>query len=91
MSIGGDIKGLRKKKSLTADHPSELVQSLPPLIFQVERSKADPSISISIRKKIAEVNVVDFFFPSFSEDGVITRVHEEGWVCTYPDAISYPV
>jgi len=75
--IGGKIRELRIKKSHTVKQLAELVSCSPSLISQVERGKADPSISTL--KKIADAlnaNIVDFFsFPS-NEDQVVTRPHQ---------------
>ncbi len=74
MNLGKKIKELREKKSLTMKRLSELVQCTPSLISQLEKGKADPSISTL--KKIAEAlnaNIVDFFSFETSEDEVVTR------------------
>lgn len=74
MDIGGKIKELREKKGLTMKRLAELVQCTPSLISQLEKGKADPSISTL--KKIAEAlnaNIVDFFSFRTTEDDVVTR------------------
>jgi len=74
MDIGGKIKELREKKSLTMKQLSDLVPCTPSLISQIERGKADPSIATL--KKIASAlnsNIVDFFSFSPIQDDVITR------------------
>ena len=77
MDIGSKIRELRKKKSLTAKQFSEMVGCTASLISQVERSKADPSISTL--KKMADalgVNIVDFFSFGSNGDEVITRSYQ---------------
>jgi transcriptional regulator with XRE-family HTH domain len=74
MDIGGKIKELREKRELTMKRLAELVQCTPSLISQLEKGKADPSISTL--KKIAEAlnaNIVDFFSFETAEDDVVTR------------------
>jgi transcriptional regulator with XRE-family HTH domain len=77
MDIGSKIRELREKKSLTAKRLSEMVGCTASLISQVERGKADPSISTL--KRIAHalgVNIVDFFSFRSKVDDVITRPHQ---------------
>ncbi|HOD75721.1 MAG TPA: helix-turn-helix transcriptional regulator, partial [Syntrophorhabdaceae bacterium] len=62
MDIGKKIREFRDAKSLNIKQLAELVECTPSLISQLERGKADPSISML--KRIAEalnVNIVDFF------------------------------
>jgi transcriptional regulator with XRE-family HTH domain len=74
VDIGGKIKELREKKGLTMKRLAELVQCTSSLISQLEKGKADPSISTL--KKIAEAlnaNIVDFVSFEATEDEVVTR------------------
>jgi transcriptional regulator with XRE-family HTH domain len=77
MDIGGKIRELREKKSLTMKQLSEMVPCTPSLISQIERGKADPSISTL--KKIAtalNANIVDFFSLGSGKDNVIVRAEQ---------------
>lgn len=75
--IGRKIRELRGERGFTIKHLADLVECTPSLISQLERGKADPSISTL--KKIAKainVNIVDFFAFQASEDELITRADE---------------
>jgi transcriptional regulator with XRE-family HTH domain len=77
MDIGGKIKELREKKTLTMKQLAGLVDCTPSLISQLESGKTDPSISTL--KKIADAlnaNIVDFFSFPPNEDEVITRADQ---------------
>lgn len=74
VNIGKKIRRIRKDKGLTLKQLSELVECTPSLISQVERNKADPSISVL--KKIArslDVNIVDFFMVNTNQEKVVTK------------------
>lgn len=74
MDIGGKIRELRDKKSLTMRQLAEMVPCTPSLISQIESGKADPSISTL--KKIAtalDANIVDFFSLAARKNDVVTR------------------
>ena len=77
MEIGNRIKEYRIERKLNMKQLAERVGCTPSLISQLERGKADPSISTL--KKIAKalsVNIVDFFMTTHDEDQVVTRVAE---------------
>jgi transcriptional regulator with XRE-family HTH domain len=77
MEIGKKIRELREKKAYTMKQLAQLVECTPSLISQLERAKADPSISTL--KKIAKalnVNIVDFFMSLEETDDVVTKVDE---------------
>jgi transcriptional regulator with XRE-family HTH domain len=77
MEIGKKIRELREKKAYTMKRLAEIVECTPSLISQLERAKADPSISTL--KKIAKalnVNIVDFFMSLEETDDVVTKVDE---------------
>ena len=77
MDIGGKIRQIRTDKNLTIKQLAELVACTPSLISQLERGKADPSISTL--KKIASAlnaNIVDFFMMATADDDIVTRVKE---------------
>ena len=77
MDIGGKIRQIRTDKNLTIKQLAELVACTPSLISQLERGKADPSISTL--KKIASAlnaNIVDFFMMATAGDDIVTRVKE---------------
>ena len=74
MDIGGKIRELRDKRSLTMRQLAEMVPCTPSLISQIESGKADPSISTL--KKIAtalDANIVDFFSLAARKNDVVTR------------------
>ena len=75
--IGRKIKELRENRNLNIKQLSEMVECSSSLISQLERGKADPSISTL--KKIAKAlnaNIVDFFTFRPNEDDLITRADE---------------
>lgn len=77
MDIGKKIRECRLQRNLNIRQLSELVECTTSLISQVERGKADPSISTL--KKIAKalnVNIVDFFMVRHNKEDVITRPDE---------------
>jgi transcriptional regulator with XRE-family HTH domain len=77
VDIGGKIRQIRTDKNLTIKQLAELVACTPSLISQLERGKADPSISTL--KKIASAlnaNIVDFFMMATADDDIVTRVKE---------------
>lgn len=77
MDIGGKIRQIRTEKNLTIKQLAELVNCTSSLISQIERGKADPSISTL--KKIASAlnaNIVDFFMTATADDDIVTRVKE---------------
>jgi transcriptional regulator with XRE-family HTH domain len=77
MEIGRKIKELRERKSFTMKQLSKLVGCTPSFISQVEKGKADPSISTL--KKIAnslDVSMVDFFSPPSVEEDIVTRADQ---------------
>jgi len=77
VDIGGKIRQIRTEKNLTIKQLAELVACTPSLISQLERGKADPSISTL--KKIASAlnaNIVDFFMMATTDDDIVTRVKE---------------
>lgn len=77
MDIGGKIKTQRDARGMTMKQLAELVECTPSLISQLERGKADPSISML--KKIARalsVNIVDFFMGSVNDDDVVTKAED---------------
>jgi transcriptional regulator with XRE-family HTH domain len=77
VDIGGKIREVRTGKNLTIKQLAELVQCTSSLISQLERGKADPSISTL--KKIASAlnaNIVDFFMTATADDDIVTRVKE---------------
>lgn len=79
MDIGKKIKEFREEKTLNIKQLAELVECTPSLISQLERGKADPSISML--KRIAEalnVNIVDFFMKRANSEDVV--MHKESRV-----------
>ncbi len=77
MEIGKKIREHRQKRNLNIRQLSEMVECTTSLISQVERGKADPSISTL--KKIAKalnVNIVDFFMVGPKKEDVVTRADE---------------
>ena len=79
MDIGKKIKKFREDKTLNIKQLAELVECTPSLISQLERGKADPSISML--KRIAEalnVNIVDFFMKRANSEDVV--MHKESRV-----------
>jgi len=74
MDIGKKIKEFREEKNLNIKQLAEIVECTPSLISQLERGKADPSISML--KRIAEalnVNIVDFFMKRANNDDIVMR------------------
>jgi transcriptional regulator with XRE-family HTH domain len=74
MEIGQKMKELREARKLNVKQLAELVECTPSLISQLERGKADPSISML--KKIAKalnVNIVDFFMTEVNYGDVVTK------------------
>ena len=74
MEIGQKMKELREARRLNLKQLAELVECTPSLISQLERGKADPSISML--KKIAKalnVNIVDFFMTEVNHGDVVTK------------------
>lgn len=74
MEIGLKLKELREARGLNTKQLAELAECTPSLISQLERGKADPSISML--KKIARalnVNIVDFFMTEINQGDVVTR------------------
>jgi len=74
MDIGKKIRKLREGRGMTLKQLSDLVECTPSLISQVERNKADPSISML--KKIARslnVNIVDFFMVNVDQEKVVVK------------------
>ena len=74
MDIGLKMKELRELRKLNLKQLAELVECTPSLLSQIERGKADPSISML--KKIARalnVNIVDFFMTDFTHGDIVTR------------------
>jgi transcriptional regulator with XRE-family HTH domain len=77
MEIGKKIKELRENRNLNIKQLSELVECTSSLISQVERGKADPSISMLKRiAKALDVNIVDFFMKSVNDEDVVTGVDD---------------
>ncbi len=77
MDIGGKMRELREKRGFTIKRLAEIVECTPSLISQLERGKADPSISML--KRIAKglnVNIIDFFMTCSDDDDVVTRLDE---------------
>ena len=77
MEIGEKMREMREKRNLNIKQLSHMVECSSSLISQLERGKADPSISTL--KKIAKalnVNIVDFFTFKSKEDDLITRADE---------------
>ena len=77
MEIGKKIREYRLQRSLNLKQLAERIECTASLISQIERGKADPSISTL--KKIAKslnVNIVDFFMSAHNEEDVVTRVDE---------------
>lgn len=73
MDIGSKIRKLRIEKTLNIKKLAEIVECTPSLISQVERGKADPSISMLKRiAKALGVNIVDFFMISVNDEDVVT-------------------
>lgn len=74
MDIGAKIRELREGKNLRIKDLASMISCSCSMISQLERGKADPSISML--KKIAAalgVNIVDFFAFSPQHDEVVTR------------------
>ena len=74
MDIVKKIRKLREGRGMTLKQLSDLVECTPSLISQVERNKADPSISML--KKIARslnVNIVDFFMVNVDQEKVVVK------------------
>lgn len=77
MDIGVKMREMREAKKLNVKQLAELVECTPSLISQLERGKADPSISML--KKIAKalnVNIVDFFMSGINHGDVVTRAQD---------------
>lgn len=77
MEIGPRIRRFRENKNLKIKDLASMVSCSSSLISQLERGKADPSISTL--KKIAMalgVNIVDFFAFVQQDDEVVTREEE---------------
>jgi transcriptional regulator with XRE-family HTH domain len=77
MDIGFKIKELRGSKKLNIKQLAEVVECTPSLISQLERGKADPSISML--KKIAKalnVNIVDFFMTDIDHGDIVTKAKD---------------
>ncbi len=77
MPIGRKIKQLRESRDLNIKQLAALATCSSSLISQLERGKADPSISTL--KKIAKalnVNIVDFFTFFHEDNDVVTRETE---------------
>jgi transcriptional regulator with XRE-family HTH domain len=73
VNIGKKIRELREDKGFTLKQLADLVECTSSLISQLERDKADPSISML--KKIAKalnVNIVDFFMESVKDEDIVT-------------------
>jgi transcriptional regulator with XRE-family HTH domain len=77
MEIGKKMKELRESRNLNIKQLSELVECTSSLISQLERGKADPSISMLKRiAKALDVNIVDFFMKSANDVDVVTTVDD---------------
>jgi transcriptional regulator with XRE-family HTH domain len=77
MPIGRKLRQLRESRDLNIKQLAELATCSSSLISQLERGKADPSISTL--KKIAKalnVNIVDFFTFVHEDNDVVTRQAE---------------
>jgi len=74
MEIGKKIREFREERNLNIKQLAEIVECTPSLISQLERGKADPSISML--KRIAEalnVNIIDFFMKRANNEDVVMR------------------